>query len=180
MERVPVPHGLDSLSQRTLLRWHLTLGPVGQATLEKEQMWGSRGGALWSALWRQGLKASSLCSSDCGRSVGPASGGSGHRSRTERSGGLVGRRVGAAAQSPPWAALARTPLCPEGPLPTLLPGDGDPGQPNPPGLWFLGPGSHLLSPFLPQPWTRWPSPPRKPSTRLLTRPLRLSQVLGKN
>lgn len=80
----------------------------------------------------------------------------------------------------PTQPSPRNALSSGAPLPTLLPGDGDPGQANPTGLWFPGEGPHLVSPFLPQPWTRWPNPPRKPSTRLLTRPLRLSQVLGKN
>ncbi|XP_063583639.1 adipogenesis regulatory factor isoform X1 [Pongo abelii] len=48
--------------------------------------------------------------------------------------------------------------------------------------WGPGTSSPLQSPLstMPQPWTSWPRPPRKPSTRLLTRPLTPSLGSGKN
>uniref|UniRef100_A0ABI0NN42 Adiposis regulatory factor n=2 Tax=Bos TaxID=9903 RepID=A0ABI0NN42_BOVIN len=90
--------------------------------------------------------------------------------------GLVGKRVDSPAHlhTPPSTVSSADPLS------SLLPGEGAPGEANPAWLWFPRvPPSTALS-FLPQPWTRLPRLPRKPSTRLLTRPLRLSRVLGKN
>lgn len=67
------------------------LGRVRQTTLENR--WGWKVEPLWLVV-SQELKPISLCSSDFGRNSSSASGGSGHRSRAERSGGAGGQEGG--------------------------------------------------------------------------------------
>ena len=67
------------------------LGHVGQSTLENR--WGWQVEPLWLVVSEE-LKPTSLCYSDIGRNSGSASGGSGHRSRAERSGGTGGQEGG--------------------------------------------------------------------------------------
>lgn len=131
-----------------------------------------------------GAKGRNSRSSDCSWSSSSASGGSDHRSRAERSGGAGGQGGGHPQHIPhtlpnPHPALGQTPTFS---LQFLHPHCflGRETQEDLHSCGSPGPHPHLPYPFLPQPWTRWPSLPRKPSTRLLTRPRRLSPVLGKN
>ena len=66
-------------------------GHLRQTILENR--WGWEVEALWLMV-SQELKPTSLCSSDFSRNSGSASGGSGYRSRAERSDGAGGQEGG--------------------------------------------------------------------------------------
>lgn len=101
MERAPCLAGWLVLVKRLHFPWACRTDRLLQRTDRGRGGGVAMVGSLWSAVSQYGLKATSLCFSDCGRSIGPASGGSGHRSRAERSGVLVGRRVGSPRTLPP-------------------------------------------------------------------------------